>query len=56
MIYQDENRTYTTLERVLDLIFTIFSFMYCNLDQTKLQHIKENKNVWKRINIRYAQC
>ena len=54
-MYQDDERTYTVLERVLDLIFTIFSnSLFYNFNYNL--NYKENKNeLRKRINTRYTR-
>ena len=55
-MYQDINRTYTIVERALDILYTIFSSslsynLFYNLNY------KENNNevIWKRSNNRYTR-
>ena len=54
-MYQDIHRTYTIVERALDVLFTIFSTSLFYNTNYNLNY-KENKNeLRKRINIRYTQ-
>lgn len=53
-MYQDINRTYTIVERALDVLFTIFSTsLFYNINYNL--NYKENTNeLRKRINTRYT--
>ncbi len=55
-MYKDEDRTYLPIERVMNLIFTIFIQGFVVYTKLSTINLKENEyELRKRINIRYTQ-
>lgn len=52
--YKDEARTYTILERVMDLLFTLFPIAVIILFFNNNIMGDNNEKLWKRINTRFT--
>lgn len=54
-MYQDINRTYTIVERALDVLFTIFSISLFYNTNYNLNYKENTNELRKRINTRYTR-